>query len=127
MPDIYPPVAPCGNSLESASRQQSADASAGATEPAILRPYHASEAISVREAARLAGRTPRTIRLWAARYDLGRVICGQWRISVCALAMHLDGKHAALDRYLAGDRHSPEVVAYFRHCDVPLPRRSRAT
>jgi hypothetical protein len=114
--------APNSNSPESASRQESA----GATEPAILRPYHAAEAISIREAAHIASRSPRTLREWAARLDLGRVICGQWRISKIALQMALDGNRDALKRYLAGDRHSPEVVAYFRHCAVPLPR-SRTT
>ena len=96
MPDIYPPAAPCGNSPESASRQQSPGASAGATEPAILRPYHASEAISVREAARLAGRTPRTLRQWAACFDIGKIICGQWRVSRVALAMLLDSNTPVL-------------------------------
>ena len=94
-------------------------------EPSILRPY-AAEAITVPEAARIAGRAARTIREWAAGLDIGQVICGQWRISIVALTMLLDGKRDALARYLSGDRHSPEIVAYFDRCGVPVPRRSRA-
>jgi hypothetical protein len=93
-------------------------------EPQVLRPYHRAEAISVAEAARIAGRSVRTIREWCLRYDLGRRIAGQWAVSVIALAMHLDGDKQALAAYLAGDRSSLAVTGYFERHSVPLPRRS---
>ena len=91
-------------------------------EPQVLRPYHRSEATSVAEAARIAGRSPRTIREWCLRYDIGRRICGQWAVSRIALAMFLDGNKEALAAYLVGDRSSPMVTEYFERCGVPLPR-----
>jgi hypothetical protein len=92
-------------------------------EPAILRPYNAAEALTVRQAAALAKRSVRTIREWAARFDLGRRIGGAWAISGPALLMHLDGNREALSLYHAGDRHSPIVTEYFQRCGVPLPSR----
>jgi hypothetical protein len=92
-------------------------------EPAILRPYHAAETLTIEQAALIAVRSPRTIRDWAARIDIGRRIQGRWAISKVALAMLLDGNKAALAAYLAGDRSSPTVTEYFERCGVPLPRR----
>lgn len=92
--------------------------------PQILKPYHRDEAIPIVEAATIAGRSVRTIREWCARFDIGRRIGGQWAVSKVALAMHLDGNETALTAYLAGDRSSPTVAAYFEYCGVPLPRLS---
>jgi hypothetical protein len=92
-------------------------------EPQVLKPYHRAEAISIEVAARIAGRSVRTLREWCARYDIGRRICGQWALSRVALAMHLDGDRGALKAYLEGDRSSPAIAAYFKRCGVPLPGR----
>jgi hypothetical protein len=92
-------------------------------EPQVLRPYHAAETLTVRQAAALAKRSARTIRDWVARFDLGRRIGGSWAISSVALLMHLESNREALALYHAGDRSSPIITAYFERCDVPLPRR----
>jgi hypothetical protein len=94
-------------------------------EPAILRPFHRSEVLSIEQAAFIANKSKRTIREWVLLHDLGRRIGGHWVVSKVALAMWLDGNKDALSRYLAGDRSSPTITEYFEHCGVPLPR-SRA-
>jgi hypothetical protein len=93
-------------------------------EPQVLRPFHRSEVITTAEAARIAGRSERTIREWTMRYDIGRRIGRSWAISIVALQMLLDGNMAALAAYLLGDRVSPFIVGYFEQCAVPLPRRT---
>jgi hypothetical protein len=93
-------------------------------EPQVLRPYHRSEALSIAEAARLAGRSVRTLRDWCARLDIGRRIGGQWAVSRVALAMFLDGDREVLASYLRGDRTSQAVLAYFERCGVPVLRPS---
>jgi hypothetical protein len=90
----------------------------GPHEPQVLRPFNREEVCSVAEAARISGRTQRTIRIWCARLDLGRRIGGQWAVSRVALAMFLDGDVEALEAYLGGDRISPRVTDYFARCDV---------
>jgi len=89
--------------------------------PQILRPFHRDEALPVAEAARIAGRSVRTIREWCLLHDIGRRIGGQWAVSKVALAMWLDGNKQALATYLAGDRRSLGVTEYFERCGVPLP------
>ncbi len=69
--------------------------------PQVLIPFHRSEAIPIAEAARISGRSVRTLREWCARFDIGRRISGQWAVSKVALAMHLDGDKTALKAYLA--------------------------
>jgi hypothetical protein len=82
--------------------------------PNVLVPYDEREAISVQVAARKAGKSPRTIRLWADEHGIGRRIAGgSWKISRVALQMLLDGDRAALGLYHAGNRRHPSVVAYF--------------
>jgi hypothetical protein len=82
--------------------------------PNVLVPYDEREAISVQVAARKAGKSPRTIRLWGEEHGIGRRIAGgSWKISRVALQMLLDGDRAALDLYQAGNRRHPRVVAYF--------------
>ena len=71
----------------------------------------------------MAGRSVRTLREWCARLDIGRRIGGRWAVSKVALAMLLDGDKTALAAYLAGDRQSDVVTAYFERCGVPLVRR----
>lgn len=92
------------------------------SEPAILRPYHAAEAVTIEQAAGIAGRKPRTLREWALLHDLGRKIGGRWMISRVALAMFLDGNIDALDLYLRGDRRSGAVTGYYLRLEIPLPR-----
>jgi hypothetical protein len=65
-------------------------------EPQVLRPYHAAETLTIEQAALIAGRSPRTIRDWAARFDIGRRIQGRWAISKVALGLFLDGDVIAL-------------------------------
>jgi hypothetical protein len=75
---------------------------------------------SISEAARIAGKSKRTIRDWCARLDIGRRVGGQWAVSRVALAMFLDGDRDALMAYLRGDRGSPTVIEYFSRYNVSL-------
>jgi hypothetical protein len=85
----------------------------------VLRsPYLVDEAITVSEAARLAGKTAVTVRSWAARAGLGRPVGGQWLVSKVALMMFLENDLRALKAYWAGDRESPVVMAYFNKIGV---------
>jgi hypothetical protein len=54
--------------------------------PQVLIPFDIREAISVAQAAALAGRTPMTIRSWVSLHDLGRRVGGRWLVSRIALA-----------------------------------------
>ena len=96
-------------------------------EPQVLVPFHRSEVLSIAEAADTANRSVRTMREWCMRFYIGRRIEGQWAVSKVALAMHLDGNRGALKAYLAGDRGSPTVGAYFERCGVPLARQNQAS
>jgi hypothetical protein len=89
-------------------------------EPAILRPFHRSEAATIVEAADLAGKSVRTIRDWCQLHDIGRRIGGRWAVSRIALAMLLEGNKPALVRYLGGDRSSTDIVDYFERFGVTL-------
>lgn len=79
-----------------------------------LIPFDRREGMSTAEAARQANRTERTIRMWCRDHDIGRRIAGgPWLVSRVALAMFLNGDAPALRAYLAGDRRSSDVAAYF--------------
>jgi hypothetical protein len=93
--------------------------------PQILIPYNEAEAITPKQAALIAGRAPRTMILWCHVYALGRRVGGQWRLSIVALAMHLDGNKEALRLYLSGDRSSPAVMTYYQRFAVPLVKDGR--
>jgi hypothetical protein len=82
--------------------------------PQILIPFDRDEALTVHQAADIAGRSVVSIRGWASLHDIGRRVAGRWMISRVALAMHLDNDRKALSAYLAGDRDSEPVVSYFR-------------
>lgn len=83
--------------------------------PQVLLPWIPAEAITVAAAAAIARRCTKTVREWAALYDIGRPVVGsQWMISHPALLMLLEGNQPALAAYLAGDRSSEPVRAYFR-------------
>jgi Helix-turn-helix domain len=81
--------------------------------PRVLLPFDIAEALTVAQAARIAGRSTVTLRTWAAIHDLGRPIRRRWMISRVALAMFLESDRKALKAYLAGDRESRLVVSYF--------------
>jgi hypothetical protein len=75
----------------------------------ILNPYDAREAITVAAAAKIAGKSPETIRSWCASYCIGRHIAGgSLAVSRVALAMLLNGDRAALRSYLSGDSKGEE-------------------
>jgi Helix-turn-helix domain len=82
--------------------------------PHVLIPFDLDEALTVAQAAQIAGRRPVTVREWAANYDIGRRVGGRWMVSRVALAMHLDNDRNALKAYLMGDRESETVTGYFR-------------
>jgi hypothetical protein len=85
----------------------------------VLRPYDRREALSLRRAAEIAGRSESTVRTWCAVHDIGRrVVNGKWQVSAPALQMLLDGDGRTLAAYLAGDRVSPSVAAYFERCGL---------
>ena len=89
-------------------------ADAPARRPMILVPFNRRETISLREAAKVAGRCESTVRGWCGAYDIGRRIGnGPWQVSRVALAMFLDGAEDALRAYLAGDRTGELVEGYF--------------
>jgi hypothetical protein len=90
----------------------------------VLAPYDVREGISPGTAARLAGKSQRTIRVWCNERGLGRRVGGGvWVVSKIALTMYLDGDAGALKAYLAGDRSSIAVRGYFERCGVPLPQK----
>ena len=79
-----------------------------------LVPFDIREAIPIKEAAHLAGKSGGTIRLWCEEFGIGRRVGGgNWMVSKVALQMHLDGARQALSLYRRGDRQSDSVVAYF--------------
>lgn len=79
----------------------------------VLRPFDASEAITVSIAAKIAGVKPRTIQHWCCVYRIGRRIAnGPWRVSRPALYMLLDDDMGALRAYRRGDRTSERVARY---------------
>jgi hypothetical protein len=80
--------------------------------PHVLLPFDIREAISISDAARIAGRSTVTLRTWAANLDLGRPVGGRWMISRVALAMYLDSDRKALRAYLSGERESALVISY---------------
>ncbi len=89
----------------------------------ILRPFDRREAITLRTAAGIAGRSESTLRSWCQNDFIGRRVAGgPWQVSRPALLMLLDGDQKALQAYLAGDRESEAVLAYFRRASIPVPK-----
>jgi hypothetical protein len=88
-------------------------------EPRILVPYHSDETISVKEAATIAGKSPRTVLNYCERHGLGRRVGGgTWKVSKVALAMFLDGNVPALSAYHAGARADDIVADYYRRLGI---------
>jgi hypothetical protein len=94
----------------------------GPSEGASLKtlvPYSAAEAISVGEAAAIAGKSERTIRNWCVQGIGRRIGDGAWAVSKVALTMWLEGDGGALAAYRDGARGSWEPVAkYYRRCGL---------
>jgi hypothetical protein len=88
--------------------------------PRVLVPFDRKEALSLRQAADIAGRSIETVRRWCALHDIGRRIGGQWAVSHPALLMWLDGDRRSLAAYLAGDRSGPLVKPYFERAGILL-------
>jgi len=79
-----------------------------------LIPFDRREAITLKEAATIAAKSPRTVNNWCVQHGIGRRIGGGvWMVSKVALAMFLDNDMLALAAYQAGDRSSAEVGRYF--------------
>ena len=82
-------------------------------QPMVLIPYDRREAITLKQAAEIAGRSQTTVRGWCASYHIGRRVAGgPWMVSQAALQMLLDGDRAALEAYLSGDRDGPLVAPH---------------
>lgn len=100
--------------------------------PQVLRPFEAWEALTIAQAARIAGRSVDTVRRWAALFDIGRpvggsrVTGGQWMVSRIALYMHLDGDQAALSAYLTGDRTGAAVAVYVDRAKKDAAKNAKA-
>jgi hypothetical protein len=86
--------------------------------PHVLIPFDRREALSLREAAEISGKSVETVRRWCALYDIGRRIGGQWAVSHPALLMLLDGDRRALAAYLAGERDRASVRVYFERAGL---------
>jgi hypothetical protein len=86
--------------------------------PRVLIPFDRREALSLKQAAEISGKSVETIRRWCSLHDIGRRIGGQWAVSHPALLMMLDGDRGALTAYLAGDRSGPLVSSYFQRAGL---------
>ncbi|MGJ0454170.1 MAG: hypothetical protein ACR65T_13225 [Methylocystis sp.] len=92
--------------------------------PQVLIPYDKREAITLRQAALLAGRSESTLRNWCQTHYIGRRVAGgPWMVSRPALQMFLDDDARALRAYLAGDRESELVISYFRRAGLSQPQQ----
>ena len=91
------------------------------TPPGILRPYDPAEVIGTSEAAQRAGKSERTLRNWCMEIPVGRKINGHYSVSQIALDMKLNGDEEALEAYLAGERATPVVAAYYERLGLDVP------
>jgi hypothetical protein len=83
---------------------------------AVLSPYDVREAVGLKRAAEIAGKSEGTMCI---EHAIGRRVGGgTWQVSCPALLMLLDGNRAALAAYHRGDRGSPVVAAYFARCGL---------
>jgi acetyl esterase/lipase len=79
-----------------------------------LIPFDRREGLSLAQAAKIAGKSVDTVRLWCLNHDIGRRVGGgSWVVSRVALAMFLDDDRHALEAYLAGGRTHAAVAPYF--------------
>jgi hypothetical protein len=97
------------------------DLRGGAPALRTLVPFAHEECIPVAQAAVIAGKSERTLRIWCAQHGIGRCVAGGvWSVSRVALAMLLDDNLAALVDYRdEGARASSEsVAAYYQRCQL---------
>jgi len=81
-----------------------------------LIPFDIRETIGLNVAARMAGRTERTIRNWCEQFGIGRKMPGgTWAVSKVALVMLIEGDRRTLGFYQDGARRSHERVAGYYH------------
>jgi hypothetical protein len=81
----------------------------------VLVPYNPLEALTVKKAAELAGKSPSTLRTWCEKHRISRKIAeGNWQVSWIALQMLLESNEEALTAYNTGDRTSPRVADYLK-------------
>ena len=85
-----------------------------------LIPHIPGEAMTTGHAKKLAGVHEETIRRWCEEKGIGRKVMGRWRVSRVALTMLVETNTRALRLYLAGERHHPEVAAYFERFGLKL-------
>ncbi|KQP51500.1 DNA-binding protein [Methylobacterium sp. Leaf108] len=82
--------------------------------PCCLIPFDRREGLSLAQAAKIAGKSVDTVRLWCLNHDIGRRVGGgSWVVSRVALTMFLDDDRRALKAYLAGSRTEQNVAPYF--------------
>ncbi len=114
--DLSAPLDPCGTKGD---RSRNDAALLGTASPQgrngsrTLIPYDKREALTLQQAAGIAGRSAETIRRWCEAEEIGRRVGGRWAVSHPALLMWLDGDEAALRAYRAGDRSDGVVASYF--------------
>ena len=87
------------------------------SERKILIPFNRHEALTLAQAAEIAGRCIETMRIWAEN-GLGRKIGGRWCVSHPLLLMRLDGDSIAMKSYWGGDRMSGLVAPYFERAGL---------
>jgi hypothetical protein len=91
--------------------------------PQVLIPFDKREALSLRQAANIAGKSESTLRSWCTEFEIGRrVASGHWQVSHPALLMLLDGDDETRRCYLAGERQAANVAAYFARAGL-TPQR----
>jgi hypothetical protein len=88
----------------------------------ILIPYDRREAMSLREAAKFAGRSESTMRNWCEDHGIGRRVGGVWGVSRIALAIFLDGDDYGLKLYHDGENDSDYLAHYYERFGLPRPR-----
>jgi len=91
----------------------------------VLIPWDVREAITVTEAAKVAGCSLVTVRTWAALHGLGRRVGGRWMLSRVALTMYLDGDAKAFRKLFASGEGRPLAALIRRHVKI-RPRRKIA-
>jgi hypothetical protein len=90
----------------------------------VLKPFIRAEARTTAEAAAVAGKTVRTVRLWCEQHAIGRRLGSAWMVSIVALDLYLSGETKGLAAYLRGDRAHPLIVAAYARHGVPLPKQN---
>lgn len=79
-----------------------------------------TEIVGVKDAARRAKLSPKTIRRWCHNDGIGRQASngGPLQVSITALEMRLNNDFSALDLLRQGHRDRPEVLRYLRHLQL---------